>query len=110
MGLTLHTEIIRINHLEEDLFNFFENFDCDVTGQNGKDYTVPEAVELGYNSSVEYWIDEAKKKHDNPKDIVQSVLWDVENTYSSGEYIGAETSVIETKDGIVIAFAYADKD
>lgn len=89
-NINVNTVLIDCTEWEEELENFIESFDADVSGQNGSEYTLQEALDEGFESSVEYWINEATKKYphtseiDDVSSMVCYVLEQVANTYPDG--------------------------
>lgn len=110
--MKLHTTIIVANDsMKKELSEFISSFDSDFSGENGDNYIDSEAVDNGYKSSTEYFYDKAVNEGKTPKEILSSVLFELEGTYQSGEYVGAESSVVEVDENkFVICFAYASRN
>lgn len=99
--------IIRVNHLEEDLFKFFVEFDEDITGMNGEEYTLSEAIINGFNDSLTYLVAKAKKIKQTPVEIVEFVLKEVEKTYASYDFV--ESIILDFNDEVIeVLFAYGE--
>lgn len=67
MSLYLKLETVKAGN-RESLLNALRNmsdFDCDFNGENGEDYTWKEAIENGFNSNLEYLINDVKDIEDD---------------------------------------------
>lgn len=50
------------NNFQQDLINFFE-FDNDISGSNGIEYTSKEALDAGYKSTAEFIVKQVIDSH-----------------------------------------------
>lgn len=89
VGAEIRSQIISD---ENDLLDFC-NFDSDLNGDNGEEFTMEEAIEAGFDSSAEYIFDVAKKTSDNFEDMIRkalSAICETDETYLSYEVIDLE--------------------
>lgn len=68
-----------------DLINFVGQFDGDLNGDNGPEYTFDSALELGYNSSIEYIVGESLTT--DIASLIKEVLNKCAETYYNYEYV-----------------------
>ena len=102
LHLNLSTVILNKDNFEEKLFKLLGCLDADLSGENGPDYVHFE----GYDSNLEYYIEDASKKHSNLKDIVNAVLTDSSN-YWSNYYDDTHINIIEHEDQLIVSVAVA---
>lgn len=82
----IYTTIISYEDWKEDIKYFIESFDEDASGRNGKDYLLKEAIEIGYDNNIDYWINEANKEFSDVEDKVERVLSLLDDTYGSYDF------------------------
>lgn len=106
--IKVDTVTITCRNWDEELKNFIETFDADVTGLNGEEYTIDEAKEQGFSCSVDYWINEATGLYNYTSeindvcDMVCHVLGKVAETYSEGANFDVYMDVMN--DMLAVAF------
>ena len=106
--MTLHTSLERVKAGNRaDLLNTLRNmadFDMDFNGDNGEDYTWEEALEKGFESNLEYVIDEVKDI-ENDEECVKTFFeeW-MEN---DGYYAEYEVNCLTDTKGRVTAISFA---
>jgi hypothetical protein len=61
------------NSFREDLIRLID-FDEDLNGNNGKEYTRDEAIEKGYNSTVEFLVDEGIEKFGENQNAIDHLI------------------------------------
>ena len=95
------------NNLEaakKEIIEFVSSFDGDISGENGEEYTFPEALERGYTSTIEYLVNESEAK--NTENLINDVLSTVVQTYESYDGAGFDLIFDSANDQFAIAFTY----
>jgi hypothetical protein len=97
-------KVVCIQSIEE-IVPFISSFDADLSGENGEEYTSDEAKAAGFNSTIEYLVDEAKKTHDKLLAQLEHVLDEVESTYYD-YYAYGYTIEEHENNSFLVGFAY----
>lgn len=103
-NLNLNAAIINKENLEEKLFELLEPLDADLVGDNGPEFVSDKALNNGYESDLDYFIDQAKEEKDSLKDIVEYVLTKA-SIYWEHFYHSTETSIIEYDNQVFVSVA-----
>ena len=108
--IKIETVTLTCRNWEEELKNFVETFDADATGLNGEEFTIEEAKQCGFDTSIDYWINEATGKYNytgelnDVCDMVCHVLEQLASTYSEGANFDVYMDVMN--DILSVAFCY----
>ena len=92
----------------EDLLQslkYISNFDCDFNGENGLEYVCDEAINLGFESNQDYYLDTVKEIQDDEA-CVKAYIDYWMNT-DVNYYLKSSYDVLKNKDGHVTAIAFA---
>ena len=91
---------------KKQIVEFVSSFDLDISGANGKEYTLAAALERGYVSTIHYLVNESAAA--NVESLINDVLSTVAQTYDSDSYDGATYDLIfdSVNDQFAIAFTY----
>lgn len=107
MSLHLKVEKVKPNN-RESLLNALRNisdFDCDFTGENGEGYTWKDAIENGFNSNLEYLINEVKDIEDD-KTLINT-FFDTWMNNDRNYYDEYEVQCINNNNGNVVTICFA---
>lgn len=81
--INVYTADISKENWKDELSNFIGEFDYDVSGKNGEEYVLYEALQNGFETTIEWWISTGLERYpDNICDVIDYVLGELENTYS----------------------------
>lgn len=92
--------IIKAENLEKELIRFYD-FNNDLNGNNGKEYTMPEALDLNL-TTIEYFIHLANVKQLSSEETIRFVCEKAVETYSG--YRPADYKVIKIDNGTYVIF------
>lgn len=110
MEAYLKQELFGEENYKENLFKLFD-FDADVTGQNGKEYTDQEAIDNGYKTTLEMFIGEAEKVKKDFKEVVIQVVEEfISYAPNVGYYDVMKYATVEIDNKLVVSVvaAYGD--
>ena len=80
------------------------DFDCDFNGENGEDYTWDDALENGFESNLEYLINEVKDIEDDEECVNAFIKEWINSDMYYDEY---DVNCLTDTKGRVIAIAFA---
>ena len=100
----LTTVVLNKENFREKLFELIGPHDADLSGENGLEYVYESYIQLGYDSNLSYYIDDAIKKHSSLVDIVNAVLDDSKDFWASA-YGCTDINIIELDDNLVVSLA-----
>ena len=107
MSLYLKVENVKPNN-RESLLNALRNmsdFDCDFNGENGEDYTWEDAIENGFDSNLEYLINEVKDIEDD--ETLINTFFDTWMDNDRNYYDEYEVQCISNSNGNVVTICFA---
>lgn len=106
--MTLHTSLekVKAGNRESLLcaLSSIADFDMDFNGENGEDYTWDEALENGFESNLEYLINEVKDIEDDEECVKTFFKEWLDN---DGYYAEYEVNCLTDTKGRVIAIGFA---
>lgn len=107
-NLNLKTTIINKDNFEEKLFELLSCLDADLVGENGPEFVSKEALDNGFNSDLDYYINKALKENNNLKDIIESVLTQ-SSIFWNNYYDDTKISCLELEDQLFVSVAVLDR-
>lgn len=101
----LKVVVINNENIEKELFNLFSSIDADFTGENGEDYLWDDAEAKGFESNLEYCLDEAREEFgDDLEQIIKSVISSAQCTWD-GYYSSWSESITKKDNEFIVALA-----
>lgn len=91
------------NNFQQDLINFFE-FDNDISGSNGIEYTSKEALDAGYKSTAEFIVKQVIDSHGETKKAIENAINSAIG--NDGYYAEIKLEVEELDDRYYVSLAY----
>jgi hypothetical protein len=94
---------IEKDNFVEDLINLFD-FDEDINGNNGEEFTRTEALENGFNSTAEWVVTNSIEAHGQTKIAISGAIdsiFEEEDYYPEYKY-----GIVELKDRFWVSLAY----
>ena len=107
MAIRITTVRNKLEEAKEDLFNFVTDFDGDLSGQNGEEFTSDEALEAGFECTMEYFLSESAKETTTVESFIEHVMEKVERTYSGYDFAAFEISELDESQ-FIVAFAHSE--
>jgi hypothetical protein len=89
-----------LEEAKKELISFVSGFDGDLGGENGKEYTSEEALKSGYDSTIEFWVNESDQTEVKP--LIEEIMKGVTETYYSYDFAGYNLESLPNNDYIVV--------
>ena len=93
---------VTVENFRLELANIID-IDFDMNGTNGLEYTSDEALEKGYTSDLEYYLETAVSLHGKTKKAIVHAL---QLAFSDDDYVDYQYVILEKEDGFIVSVAY----